>query len=131
MSPVQILAPVPPALQEVLSPAALEFVVDLERRFGPRRRELLAARVARQQRLDAGESLDFLASTAEFALVIRSDLKRQRLGSILMDKLVRYAREIGIQRLVGEVMGENEAAVADRLVEMFQTHFDFPPAAEA
>jgi acetyltransferase len=46
--------------------------------------------------------------TAEFALVIRSDLKRQRLGSILMDKLVRYAREIGIQRLVGDVMGENE-----------------------
>ena len=30
-----------------------------------------------------------------------------------------------------EVMGENDAAVADRLVEMFQTHFDFPPAAEA
>ena len=26
-----------------------------------------------------------------------------------------------------EVMGENEVAVADRLVELFQTHFDFPP----
>ena len=26
-----------------------------------------------------------------------------------------------------EVMGENEAKVADRLVELFQTHFDFPP----
>ena len=26
-----------------------------------------------------------------------------------------------------EVMGGNEAAVADRLVELFQTHFDFPP----
>ncbi len=26
-----------------------------------------------------------------------------------------------------EVMGENEATVADRLVELFQTHFDFPP----
>ena len=26
-----------------------------------------------------------------------------------------------------EVMGENEAATADRLVELFQTHFDFPP----
>ena len=26
-----------------------------------------------------------------------------------------------------EVMGENEAAVAERLVELFQTHFDFPP----
>jgi phosphocarrier protein HPr len=26
-----------------------------------------------------------------------------------------------------EVMGENEGATADRLVELFQTHFDFPP----
>ena len=26
-----------------------------------------------------------------------------------------------------EVTGDNEAAVADRLVELFQTHFDFPP----
>lgn len=26
-----------------------------------------------------------------------------------------------------EVEGENEVAVADRLVELFETHFDFPP----
>ena len=26
-----------------------------------------------------------------------------------------------------EVMGDNESAVADRLVELLQTHFDFPP----
>ena len=26
-----------------------------------------------------------------------------------------------------EVMGGNESATADRLVELFQTHFDFPP----
>lgn len=26
-----------------------------------------------------------------------------------------------------EVDGQNEAATADRLVELFQTHFDFPP----
>ena len=26
-----------------------------------------------------------------------------------------------------EVAGENEVAVADRLVELLQTHFDFPP----
>ena len=29
---------------EILTPEALQFVVDLERRFGPKRRELLAAR---------------------------------------------------------------------------------------
>ncbi len=50
---------------EILSPEALRFVVDLERRFGPRRRELLAARAERQVRLDAGERPDFLPRTAE------------------------------------------------------------------
>ncbi|WP_431898148.1 malate synthase A [Micromonospora haikouensis] len=35
------------ARAEVLSPAALDFVADLHRRFDPRRRELLAARAAR------------------------------------------------------------------------------------
>ncbi|MEU8021883.1 malate synthase A [Micromonospora haikouensis] len=35
------------ARAEVLSPAALEFVAELHRRFDPRRRELLAARTAR------------------------------------------------------------------------------------
>ena len=64
MPQVQLLAPVPPALAPVLSPEALDFVVDLEQRFGPRRRELLAARAARPARLDAGESLDFLPETA-------------------------------------------------------------------
>ncbi len=64
MSQVQILAPVPPNLQEVLTPEALAFVADLEGRFGQRRLELLAAREARQQRLNAGASLDFLPGTA-------------------------------------------------------------------
>jgi len=51
--------------EEILNPGALKFVVDLERRFGPRRRELLAARTERQKRLDAGERPDFLPQTAE------------------------------------------------------------------
>jgi malate synthase len=50
---------------EILTPEVLKFVIDLERRFGPRRRELLAARAERQGRLDAGERPDFLPQTAE------------------------------------------------------------------
>ena len=50
---------------EILTPEVLKFVLDLERRFGPRRRELLAARTERQGRLDAGERPDFLPQTAE------------------------------------------------------------------
>jgi malate synthase len=53
-----------PHLGEVLTADALDFVTELERRFGSTRRELLAARRARQARLDAGELPDFLPETA-------------------------------------------------------------------
>ncbi len=49
----------PTATERVLTADALAFVADLERRFGPRRRDLLEARRARQARLVAGEGLDF------------------------------------------------------------------------
>jgi malate synthase len=62
---VEILGAQDKRTEEILTPEALKFVVDLERRFGPRRRELLAARVGRQQRLDAGERPDFLPQTAD------------------------------------------------------------------
>jgi malate synthase len=48
---------------EILSAEALSFVADLQRRFGGRREELLAARAARQERLLAGEMPDFLEET--------------------------------------------------------------------
>src|SRR6266852_7136722 len=60
---IQILAPAHPAQERVLTPAALEFIVELQRRFDPRRVELLGARAERQKRLDAGEKPDFLPDT--------------------------------------------------------------------
>ena len=60
---LKVLAPVSDAQRGVLSDAALAFVADLERRFGARRRELLAARKERQARLDAGVAPDFLDET--------------------------------------------------------------------
>lgn len=44
---------------------------------------------------------------AEFAILVRSDLKGRRLGSVLLDKLIRYCRTRGIQRLTGEVLANN------------------------
>jgi malate synthase len=49
---------------DVLTPDAVEFLTGLERRFGPRRRELLDARHARARRLREGELPDFLPDTA-------------------------------------------------------------------
>jgi malate synthase len=62
---VEIKGNLPPSYRDVLTPEALDFVADLNRRFDPERRRRLEARVARQQRLDAGEAPDFLASTQE------------------------------------------------------------------
>ncbi|HXG39540.1 MAG TPA: malate synthase A [Candidatus Limnocylindrales bacterium] len=52
-----------PGWERVLTPEALAFVADLERRFRPARERLLAARRERQAAIDAGESPDFLAET--------------------------------------------------------------------
>ena len=49
-----------PDFEKVLTKEAIAFVADLQRRFNPRREELLAARAERQKRLDAGEKPDFL-----------------------------------------------------------------------
>jgi malate synthase len=46
-----------------LTPDALAFVASLQREFGPRRAELLAARAERQARIAAGELPDFLPGT--------------------------------------------------------------------
>jgi malate synthase len=62
---VQILGARDKQSDEILTPEALNFIADLERRFGSKRRELLAARVERQAKFDAGERPDFLPQTAE------------------------------------------------------------------
>ena len=60
---VQINAPILPGFETILTVPALELVAKLHRAFEPRRKELLAARVERAKKLDAGEKLDFLAET--------------------------------------------------------------------
>ncbi|GJG87716.1 malate synthase [Gemmatimonadetes bacterium T265] len=55
----------PLAADRVLTPAALAFVADLERRFGARRRALLDERRARQAHITAGELPDFAADAGD------------------------------------------------------------------
>jgi acetyltransferase len=45
--------------------------------------------------------------TAEFAVLVRSDLKGHGLGSLLMDKIIRYCRQRGTRRIVGDVLASN------------------------
>ncbi len=62
---VEIVGPSTPAVQEVLTDAALTFVADLHRKFNARRVELLAKRIERQAAIDAGQLPDFLPETAD------------------------------------------------------------------
>jgi malate synthase len=50
---------------EILSDEAVAFVADLNRRFRPRRDELLAARAVRRAEIAAGATLGFLPETAD------------------------------------------------------------------
>ncbi|MES2298579.1 MAG: malate synthase A, partial [Pseudomonadota bacterium] len=61
---MDILGVIAPGYERVLTPEALGLVAKLTREFEPRRQQLLAKRVERAARLDAGERPDFLPETA-------------------------------------------------------------------
>ncbi len=54
-----------PGSERILTPGALAFVADLQRRFGPSRIDLIERRQDRQVELDAGVRPDFLIATRE------------------------------------------------------------------
>ena len=60
---IDITGPVTEAFAEILTPEAMRLVASLHREFNGRRKELLAARMERQARFDAGEWPDFLDET--------------------------------------------------------------------
>jgi len=55
--------------------------------------------------------------SAEFAVLVRSDLKGHGLGSLLLEKIIRYCRERGIQRITGDVLATNA-----RMLQLARTH---------
>jgi malate synthase len=81
---VEIRAPLQPGFERILSPEALALVARLHRAFEPRRQELLASRVERAKRLDAGEKPDFLPQTRSVRegnwtiAPVPADLQRRR-----------------------------------------------------
>ena len=62
---VKILGKLSPAVEEVLTAPALEFVAGLHRKFNPQRKALLAQRVERQAEIDLGVLPGFLPETED------------------------------------------------------------------
>ncbi len=65
LSGVEFLTTVSERDEEILTPEAVAFIVDLQRTFNARRKTLLDARHERQKKLDAGEKPDFLEETRQ------------------------------------------------------------------
>ncbi|MCX6019176.1 MAG: malate synthase A [Chloroflexi bacterium] len=78
-----------PEFVQILTPQALAFVAALQRRFGARRAELLAARAERQRALDASVRPDFLEETS----AVRAG--DWRVGSIPADLQRRHVEITG------------------------------------
>jgi acetyltransferase len=55
--------------------------------------------------------------TAEFAVLVRSDLKGHGLGSRLMEKIIRYCRQRGLRRITGDVLATNS-----RMLQLAEAH---------
>ena len=110
-------------------------VEDVRSRFFMPLRELHASQLARLTQIDYDREMALIATRerepgrfetlgvaravadpdnvrAEFAIVVRSDLKGRGLGMRLLDKLIRHVRARGTEELVGETFADNRGMLA-------------------
>lgn len=108
---------------------------DIEFRFFRRLRRLPARDLARYTQIDYDREMAFVAatpagpsageisgevraftypdgSTAEFAILVRSDVQRRGLGRALLGKMIDYCRSRGVAALIGQIRGDNAAMIA-------------------
>jgi acetyltransferase len=107
---------------------------DIRYRVFMRIRELQRSQLARLTQIDYDREMAFIAAserepgrfetlgvvrgiadpdnvTAEFAIIVRSDLKGQGLGPILLRKLIAYCRSRGTKELLGEALADNQRVI--------------------
>ena len=105
---------------------------DVRLRFFSVRRELPRSELARLTQIDYAREMAFIAvrtlpggaaqtlgvvrvvidpdnATAEFAIIVRSDLKAHGLGRLLMRKMIAFLSQRGTQRMVGDILRENKS----------------------
>src|SRR5690606_12422847 len=96
--------------EAILAPAAAAFVAALERRFGARRRDLLAARRDRQQAWDAGELPDFDPATAD---IRTADWKVDPIPEVLQDRRVEITGPVDRKMVINALNAGARVFMAD------------------
>jgi acetyltransferase len=105
---------------------------DLRLRFFAPTREVSAKMIAKLTRLDYERAMALIAieeqsggmlgvvrlhddadgKAGEYAVLVRSNLKGQGLGWLLMQRMIDYAQAKGLQRIHGQVLAENITMLA-------------------
>jgi malate synthase len=107
---IEIRAAAGARANEILTPPALAFLADLHRRFDARRRELLARRVERQKRFDAGELPGFLIETSA---IREGGWKVAPIPADLLDRRVEITGPVDRKMIVNALNSGAKVFMAD------------------
>jgi malate synthase len=107
---VEIHATTSDKYDAILTPEALAFAVALQREFNPTRKHLLAAREARQIRLDAGERPDFLPDTAS---IREAEWTVAPLPADLLDRRVEITGPVDRKMIINALNSGAKVFMAD------------------
>src|SRR5579862_758629 len=107
---VRVLAPISGSHAKILTPEAIDFVVDLQRTFNERRKSLLNARQERQERLEAGERPDFLKETHS---IRESEWTVAKLPGDLLDRRVEITGPVDRKMIINALNSGAKVFMAD------------------
>jgi malate synthase len=99
-----------PRFDEILTPAALQFLAELHRKFESTRKKLLARRADRQHRFDAGELPDFLPETRH---IREQGWKVAPLPKDLLDRRVEITGPVDRKMVINALNSGAEVYMAD------------------
>jgi malate synthase len=95
---------------QILSAEARTFLIDLARKFEPRRHELLAKRRVRQQEIEAGKIPDFLPETAE---IRKAEWKVAPIPADLLDRRVEITGPVDRKMIINALNSGANVFMAD------------------
>jgi malate synthase len=99
-----------PGQDEVLTPAALQFLAQMAARFTPERNRLLAERVKRQEALDDGLALDFLEETQS---IRDGDWKVAELPAEALDRRTEITGPVSRKMVINALNSGAQVFMAD------------------
>jgi len=95
---------------QILSPEARTFLIDLARKFEPRRQELLAKRRVRQQEIEGGKMPDFPPETAE---IRKAEWKVAPIPADLLDRRVEITGPVDRKMIINALNSGANVFMAD------------------